>query len=74
MSFKMNFNFLPEMSFISFRKAAILDGGGGKKKPSTFFSQWTNSGVKVDLFAHLKNTLPKEFKFFPGLLLKCSDY
>ena len=46
---------------------------GGKNNPSTFFSQWTNSGVKVDLFAHLKNTLPKEFKFFRGLLLKCSD-
>ena len=40
-------------------------GLGGKKNPSTFFSQWTNSGVSVDIFAHLKNILPKEFKFFP---------
>ena len=39
---------------------------GGKKNPSTFFSQWTNSGVSIDIFAHLKNILPKEFKFFRG--------
>ena len=38
----------------------------GKRPSSTFFSQWTNSGVSVDIFAHLKNILPKEFKFFRG--------